>query len=143
MNRGPSLPFPKLLPLPCLDVVDAQITQQELDTIKTNVQLISSRIRQKQQQSDTHVYDLQNSRLFCNNRRDIMHLIRQIEIELKGPRNEQMTAFSFALIWLYREQISLLREPGELDANERRSHPKARGIRTRSEDMEKGLASTG
>jgi hypothetical protein len=110
-------------PPACLETTDTQLSLPEIAEIRLKSSEMLNCVLLLTQQNATVVYDLQNKRLFTRNHRDILHLIRQLEVELVNPRAAQMIAFSFALQWLYREQISLLLELGEGDVIQRRSNP--------------------
>lgn len=111
----------------CLESTDTQLSLPEIAEIQLKCIEMREYVLRRTQQNATVVYGLQNKLLFTRNHRDILHLIRQLEKELESPRSAQMIAFSFALRWLYREQILLRKELGEGDVIQRRSNPQGRG----------------
>jgi hypothetical protein len=131
---------PSLAALTCLDLNITNLQPVHLYAIKHNMQIVADALRKIKIQNIKDVYDLQISSLFSRNEKDLYYLIRQIEAELKAPRELQMVGISFAIIWLYREQISLLRELGEFDVDTRRNPSQIGRVRERSKDMEEDFA---
>jgi hypothetical protein len=127
--------LPTLLDLAFLFEDEPQLSLLDLAAIKENGQKLLDHVRQNALQKETLVYYLQISGSFYRNHDDILHLIDSISIELVNPREPQMIAFSFAVIWLYREQISLFQELGDLNVIERRSHPESRRTKARAKDL--------